>query len=90
MLAGVKSASMTPPFLVALFIAPDKGGALGDQGQQGPGIVGGHGQLGAHLIAVIALPAAERAGANEQGDIATAHPLPPQLFGGPIHVTRRA
>lgn len=75
------------PFLVTLFVAPDAGEQLGDQGQQRSGVMGGRGQLGAHLVAVIGLPIAERAGANEQGHVPAAHPLPPQLFGGPLHVT---
>lgn len=49
--------------------------------------MGGHCQLGAHLVAVIGLPVAEWAGANEQGHVPAAHPLASQLFGSPFHVT---
>lgn len=51
--------------------------------------MGGHGQLGAHLVAVIGLPVAEWASADKQGHMPAAHPLPPQLLGSPLHVTRQ-
>lgn len=45
------------------------------------------GQLGAHLVAVIRLPVAEWAGANEKRHMTTAHPLALNLLGGSLHIT---
>lgn len=41
------------PFLVSLLIAPDAGEQIRDKDLQRPGVMGGHRQLGAHLVAVI-------------------------------------
>jgi len=48
--------------------------------------MGGQGQLGAHLIAVIGFPIAERTGPNEERHMPAAHPLASQLLGSPLHV----
>ncbi|MNS84818.1 hypothetical protein D3C72_1186560 [compost metagenome] len=63
---------------------------MGYQGQQRPGVIGGLDQFGAHLVAVIGLPVAERAGTNEQRHMAAAHPFCPELLGRPLHVARQS
>lgn len=59
---------------------------MGDQGQQRPGVICWHGQLGAHLVAVVGGLVAKRARADEQGDVAAAHPFFPELLSCPLHV----
>lgn len=48
--------------------------------------MGGHGQPGAHLVAVIGCLVAEWAGTDKQGDMAAAHALGSQLFCCPFHI----